>query len=438
MNAESISRYRDDFMRLEAQLAGSALPDVPHARRAALDRFTGSGFPTTAQEDWKYTNVATLAKRAFKSVPGSSDGVSARLVDRLALDDAHLLVYVNGHYASFLSRVTRLPPGVQVRSLAAALSDSDELRVAFSIDDARESGFAALNTALWMDGAYIDLAPGVALEPAIHLLFINTETELAMHTRNVIHAGAGARVTIIEHYSGTDDGAYFTNARTRIVLDDGAMIEHYKLQQEGVRAFHIAGIDARQRAGSRFASHSFALGAQLSRNDINTCFDAQGCTAVLNGLYIANGRRHVDHHTCIDHAQPCGISRENYKGVLDGAARAVFNGKIIVRPDAQKSDAHQSNRNLLLSESAEIDTKPQLEIYADDVKCSHGTTVGQPDENQLFYLRSRGVEAVAARRILVHAFAAEITNQVTVPALRDRLEHLLHERLSGNGNEYSQ
>ncbi|MGH8806728.1 MAG: Fe-S cluster assembly protein SufD [Noviherbaspirillum sp.] len=443
MNAESISRYRDDFMRLEAQLAGAALPSVQHARRAALDRFIASGFPTIAQEDWKYTNVASLAKRAFKSMPGSPDGVSERLVERFALDDAYLLVYVNGRYAPSLSHVTGLPPGVQVHSLVAALDDSDDLQALLADDDATtENGFAALNAALWMDGAYIDLAPGAALDRAVHLLFISTEAELATHPRNIIHAGAGARAAVIEHYAGTGDNAYFTNARTQIVLDDGAVIEHYKLQQEGGRAFHIADIDARQGADSRFTSHSVALGALLSRNDINTRFDAQGCRATLNGLYMATGRMHVDHHTCIDHAQPRGISRENYKGVLDGAARAVFNGKVIVRPDAQKSDAYQSNRNLLLSEGAEIDTKPQLEIYADDVKCSHGATVGQLDESQLFYLRSRGVDAAAARQLLVHAFAAEIIDQIAIPALRDRLEQVVNDslarRLSGSGNEYGQ
>jgi Fe-S cluster assembly protein SufD len=436
MNTESITRYRDDFAQLESQLPGANLPWLQQARRGALDRFSEAGFPTTAREDWKYTNVGMIGKRAFKSAPQSANGVSAREVDDIVSGEDHVLVFINGRYTPALSRLVSLPQGATVLNLAAALGGHSDSLEALLDDDSQENdndnGFTALNAAMWTDGAYIDLGPGIMLEQPIHLLFIGTEADLAIHPRNIIHASAGAGATIVEHYIGSGhnaDNAYFTNATTRIVADSRAAIEHYKVQQESGRAFHIASIDTQQAQDSRFTSHSFALGALLSRNDIGTRFNAEGCTAVLNGLYMANGRRHVDHHTSIDHAQPRGTSRELYKGVLDGAARAVFNGKVIVRPNAQKTDARQSNRNLLLSENAEIDTKPQLEIYADDVKCSHGATVGQLDENQLFYLRCRGLPETAARNLLTYAFAEEIIGQVGIAPLRARLERLLIDRL---------
>jgi Fe-S cluster assembly protein SufD len=432
MNAESNSRYREEFARLEPQLAGAELPWLRLSRRASLDRFGELGFPTTRDEAWKYTNVATIEKRPFRHVPASLDGASAAKVNELVLTGSRLLVFVNGRYAPGLSRIGALPAGALIGSLAAALADdAGRLEPLLASDvESFATGFEALNAAFWADGAYLDLASGVAIEEPVHLLFIATEADLETHPRNVIQAAAGSRVSIIEHYVGSDSAAYFTNAVTRIVAGQNAVVEHYKLQEEAGRAFHIAGLHAQQGPASQFTSHSFALGGALSRNEISTRFDAEGCLATLNGLYMAGGRQHVDHQTCIDHARPRGTSREVYKGVLDGAARAVFNGKIVVRPDAQKTDAHQSNRNLLLSEHAEVDTKPQLEIYADDVKCSHGATVGQLDESQIFYLRARGVDEAAARSLLTFAFAEEIVRRADIAPLRTRLEALLINRLA--------
>ena len=431
MNVESQDRYHEEFARLETRLAGADQPWLRRARRAAFERFAELGFPTTRHEDWKYTSVAAIERRPFAPVPQSLDGVGAARVNELALSDSHLLVFVNGRYSPGFSRVRSLPSGVRIGSLAAALAEhADRLEPLLGGDsDLFANGFAALNAAFWADGAYIDLAPGTVIEEPVHLLFVTTEADLQAHPRNIVQAGASSRVSIIEHYVGLDSIAYFTNASTRIIADRGAVVEHHKLQQEAGRAFHIAGIHALQGQDSRFTSHSFALGGALSRNDITTRLDAEGCEATLNGLYMADGRQHMDHHTCIDHAKPRGVSREFYKGVLNGAARAVFNGKVIVHPDAQKTDAHQANRNLLLSEDAEVDTKPQLEIYADDVKCSHGATVGQLDENQIFYLRSRGVDEPAARSLLTYAFAEEIVNRAGVAPLRARLTELLINRL---------
>jgi Fe-S cluster assembly protein SufD len=431
MNVAVHSHYRDQFARLEPQLAGANLPWLRNARREAFDRFAELGFPTTRHEDWKYTNVASIEKRAFMS-PAASNGVDAAQVNALALAGAHRLVFVNSRYDAALSRVRLLPAGVTLRNLAKALvNDADRLEPLLAEDiGALATGFDALNAAFWADGAYIDVATGTAIDEPIHLLFISTQADAGIHVRTMIRCGAGSRVTVVEHYVGLGDIVALTNASTRIEVEQGAQIEHCKLQQESRRAFHVGVIHAQQGQGSRFTSCSFALGAALSRNDITTRFDAEGCDATLNGLYMADGRQHVDHHTCIDHAKPRGVSRELYKGVLDGAARAVFNGKVIVRPDAQQTDAHQSNRNLLLSEGAEVDTKPQLEIFADDVKCSHGATVGQLDEDQIFYLRSRGVDDHVARRLLTHAFAEEIVSRCGIAPLRDRLQGILSDRVA--------
>jgi len=431
MNTATRDLYREQFAQLESRRAGAGLPWLQRTRAVAFERFAELGFPTLRDEDWKYTSVATLEKRAFKFVPESLNGVRADQVAPLALGDSHLLVFVNGRHAPGLSRLGRLPSGADVGSLAQALAKRPDRFEALLTRDAEAlvTGFTALNAAFWADGATIDLAAGCVVEKPIHLLFITTDADLAVHPRNIIRAGAGSQVEIIEHYVGLNDAAYFTNAVTHIEVDTSAAVIHTKLQQEGLRGYHIADIRADQERDSRFTSQSFALGGLLSRNDIATRLDAQGCEATLIGLYMANGRQHMDHHTLIDHARPRGTSREFYKGVLDGAARAVFNGKVIVRPDAQQTDAHQSNRNLLLSEHAEVDTKPQLEIYADDVKCSHGATVGQLDAEQIYYLRSRGMDDAAARALLTFAFAEDVATRVSCVPLRSRLEQLLRGRL---------
>jgi Fe-S cluster assembly protein SufD len=431
MNTATRDLYGEQFAHLESRHAGVGLPWLQRTRAVAFERFAELGFPTLRDEDWKYTSVAALEKRAFRLVPESLNGMSADEVASLALGDSHLLVFVNGRHAAGLSRLGRLPSGAHVGSLAQALAERPERFEALLTRDAEAlvSGFSALNAAFWADGATIDLAAGCVVEEPIQLLFITADADLAVHPRNIIRVGAGSRAEIIEHYVGVNDAVYFTNAVTHIQADANAEIIHTKLQQESLRGYHIADIRADQERDSRFTSQSFALGGLLSRNDIATRLDAEGCEATLIGLYMASGRQHMDHHTLIDHARPRGTSREFYKGVLDGAARAVFNGKVIVRPDAQQTDAHQSNRNLLLSDHAEVDTKPQLEIYADDVKCSHGATVGQLDAEQVYYLRSRGMDDASARALLTFAFAEDVATRVNCAPLRARLEQLLRGRL---------
>jgi Fe-S cluster assembly protein SufD len=433
MNTAARERYLAEFTRVSAALPGAQLPWLSQIRGNALERFAQTGFPTTRDEDWKYTSLATLERKSFSVMAdsGASDTTVAEWVTNLILDGhlQHLLVFHNGYYSAALSTLGRLPDGATIQSLAGALDHTPEALEPYLCDTHRQTVFGALNTAMMADGAYLHLRRATIVEEPIHLLFLATQSHTAIYPRNLIVAEPGSQATVIEHYAGIDGAEYFTNAVTQIFTSDGAAIDHYKLQQEAIEAFHVAGIHAMQDRNSHLASHSIALGASLARNDITTAFDAIGCDAMFNGLYLVRGRQHVDHHTRIDHNQANGTSREYYRGVLDGAARAVFNGKVVVHPGAQKTNAHQANHNLLLSAEAEVDTKPELEIYADDVRCTHGATVGQLDEMQLFYLRSRGFDEAMARGILVHAFAHEIIERIRVASLRSRLEQILLTRL---------
>ena len=432
MNAQVANRYAYAFDHVKPALPGAYLPWLNHAREEALTSFLDIGFPSLRDEDWKYTSVAPIEKAAFNlEQPAAGNAVDAAAIAALALHGARLLAFVDGRYAPRLTRLGDLPAGVIVTSLAETLvRDPERLRVPFGYpSDGYASGFAALNLAFMHDGAYIHLAAGAALDEPLHLLFVSTCPNQATHIRNRVVAETGSHIRIVEHHAALGAAGYFNNVVTDIVARRGATVEHYKLQEESLAAFHVAAVNAKVGQDARFVSAALAFGGALARTDIDVTLNGEGAQCVLDGLYIGDGRQHLDHHTRIDHAQPRGTSREFYKGILDGAARAVFNGKVIVRPDAQQSDAQQTNHNLLLSEQAEIDTKPQLEIWADDVKCGHGATVGQLDPDQIFYLRSRGIEDAAARWLLVLAFAGEVVDHVGLPHLRQRLDALLHARL---------
>jgi Fe-S cluster assembly protein SufD len=287
-----------------------------------------------------------------------------------------------------------------------------------------KSGFSSLNTAFMQDGAVIIVPDNMTVEIPIHIIYLTDDQAGASASgpRNLIVLGKNARATVIETYSGPDDTEYFTNSVTEVSLEAGAALDHYKLQQEGQKGFHIGSLEVWQQRDSRFYSHSISLGGKLARNDINVKLQGPGAQVILNGLYLAGGTQHIDNHTRIDHLSPHTSSKENYRGVLSGRARGVFNGKVIVHKDAQKTDAHQSNANLLLSSEAEVDTKPELEIYADDVKCSHGATVGQLDENMLFYLQSRAIPEDLAHSLLTFAFAEDVISRIQLAPVRRRLE----------------
>lgn len=429
--ATQLDHYRNEFAALGSQLPGLGLNWIEKTRQGAFERFAQLGFPDPRDENWKYTRVTPIEKRAFRSVPKSCVGLIPEDIEHFFFGTlpCHKLVFVNGQYTPQLSKLGALPGGVSVSSLAKALTD-DPTRLEPYLAryaDAGAHGFTALNTAFMADGAFLYFPRDTVLEYPVHMLFVATtqDEELFVHPRNLVVAEQGSEATVIESYVSLGGSGYFTNALTEVVVGENASVNHYKLQQEHLSAFHIATLQVQQKRDSRFTSHSTSFGGALVRNDINAVIDAEGAQCALNGLYMAGGRQHVDYHTRIDHTKPFGTSREHYKGILSGRARGVFNGLTHVHPGAQKTDASQSNDNLLLSRDAEVDTKPQLEIYADDVKCSHGATVGQLDEDMIFYLRARGIEAQAARGLLTYGFAQDVVDRMHLAAVRNAVEEVL-------------
>jgi Fe-S cluster assembly protein SufD len=347
----------------------------------------------------------------------------------------HRLTFVNGRYAPQLSQDWRLPNGVTLGSLAEHIANGSELVQEhlgrYAVRTA-PSPFTDLNTAFLQDGVFLHVPNGIEIEAPIHLLFLSQPSEGAVvsHPRNLIIVGSSSRVTLIEHYASTHGGEYFTNTVTEIVAGKNANIDHYKLQLESEAAFHVSTTQVQQERDVHFASHMFDFGGRLVRNNSNAVMGGENIECTLNGLYLIDRQQHVDNHTVMDHAQPHCNSYEVYTGVLSGSSRGVFNGKIFVRRDAQKTDAKQSNRNLLLSNDALVNTKPQLEIFADDVRCTHGATIGQLDEDAEFYLRARGISKENARGLLVYAFASDVLNGVNIEPLREFLEGQIFSRLS--------
>jgi len=406
-------------------------------REQAIARFGALGFPSTREEEWRFTSVAPIAERAFQPGPDGAARVSeADLAPvRFGEPGAHRLVFVNGRHAPGLSVTGRWPAGVEVTDVAAALA-ADPARLDGHL--ARLAGFdvrpfVALNTALFGAGALVVVPDGVVVEEPIHLLFVAAADggPTVSYPRVLVLAGANSQVRLVESYAGAGEGETFTNAVTEIVVGENAVVDHYKVQREAAAGYHIGSMFLRMSRSATFSSHSIALGAALARNDVEAVLDGEGGECTLNGLYLVDGRRLVDNHTLIDHAQPHCDSHEVYKGILSGQARGVFNGKIIVRPDAQKTDAKQTNRALLLSDDAQINTKPQLEIFADDVKCTHGAAVGQLDDDAIFYLRSRGLDFDQARTLLIQAFAGDILRRIRVEPLREQLEAEMLRQLPG-------
>jgi Fe-S cluster assembly protein SufD len=434
MASDHSLHFIDQFSRQRDSLPGQQWPWLRHLREEALAAFLAGGFPNQRQEEWKYTSVAAIAQSRFSLAPSLDAELEQRIASQLstlALPGTRRLVFIDGRYAPACSDLGPLPAGVTITSLAACLEQpSVPLHAWLEPQAPYASAFAALNTACLADGAYIELAAGTVLAEPLHLLFIAASDERVTHSRTLLRAAEGSRACLIEQHVALGARRYFSNVATDLLLGPGVQIEHHKLQNESVEAFHIAATRADLAADSHLLSTAFAFGSALARTDLNVELNGIGASCSLDGLYLADGHRHLDQHTRIDHRRPRGTSRELYKGVLAGAGRAVFNGKVIVQPAAQQSDAAQSNRNLLLSAQAEIDTKPQLEIWADDVKCSHGATVGQLDDEQIFYLRSRGIDEAAAQALLTYAFAAEMTARLGLAPLRSRLDALLRARLA--------
>ncbi|MDS1141662.1 Fe-S cluster assembly protein SufD [Pusillimonas sp. SM2304] len=415
----TVQTWVADFAAREQGLTGAGIPWLAAMRKRAIERFADEGWPTTKHESWRHTSLASLEQQQF--LPAAQSSV-ADLASRIKAGEAgHWLVFVDGRFAPDLSDIGVLPPGAQVLPLSGALADSPESVQGLFGAETQGASTVALNLALASDGAVIRLERGVALEKPVHIVFIAASQQAASFPRNLIQAGAASQAVIVEHYVGQGSGASLTNAVTRAELAADAHITHLKLQQEDEQAFHLGTIDVVQAKSSVYNSHSMSFGARLARHDIATDFTGDHCETLLNGLYYVNGRRHVDHHTLIGHSRPHGVSREYYRGILADTARGVFGGRILVAPGADKTDAVQRSDSLLLSRMAKADARPELEIYADDVKCAHGATVGQIDENSLFYLRTRGLDEASARRVLTYAFAAEAVSRIEPEALRRRV-----------------
>jgi Fe-S cluster assembly protein SufD len=421
---------------LEKKKAGQEPIWLARIRESAAARFEELDFPTTRDEEWKYTSLAPLLKSPFQScLERDWRRVTAHELEAFTFAESRpsQLVFLNGLFAPELSSTSAIAEGILVSNLAAAVASNETLlrdHLATWADYDRQI-FTALNTASIDDGAIIYLPEGSLVETPIHLLFISSagDVPLVTHPRTLFVAGRGARATLIESYASLASDTYFTNAVTELVLNEGAVVEHYRLQEESHRAFHIATTQVHQARASRYSSCAISLGSELARHNLNLVLEEENTESSIDGLYVVNGHQHVDNHTAIDHLKPHGTSRQLYKGILDEQATAVFNGKVFVREGALLTDARQMNKNLLLSSEATVNTKPQLEIFADDVKCAHGATVGQLEEEELFYLMSRGLQPERARALLTYGFAEEVISKIKLRSVRQRLDRIVMEKL---------
>lgn len=421
--AENKDRFLKQFEQFDRTIAA---PKYQPLRQSARGRFRALPLPTPRTEDWRFTSIAPLLKESFE-LPAAA-AVDAALLPAPSAADALRLVFVNGRFAANVSHVGNLPNGIAIGSLADAPDAAS--RALGRVAEFHDQVFTALNTGLLSDGAYVIVPDGQALDRPIEVIYAAhpANRPTAIYPRTLVLLGKGARATIIERYMPMSAGTYFANAVTEVVVGEDAVLDHVKLQQEAASAYHVANTQFVLSTRSRLTTHTVTLGSAWSRNEVRVRFDGERAEATVNGLYLGANRQHLDHQTILDHAVPHCASHELYKGILDGHAHGVFNGKIFVRKDAQKTDAKQTNKVLLLSDDATIDTKPQLEIFADDVKCTHGATVGQLDAEQLFYLRSRGLSQEAARALLTFAFANDVVGRIPVEALRDELEQVIIKR----------
>ncbi len=425
--------YLTQFDEFEKSLNGEKSSDIHKVRKDAISKFAEITFPTQKDEEWKYTNISSLLKHNFSSaavkVNVSSETINKFLFDKM---EHSLLVFVNGNFSPELSKLIDIPKGVVIGSLAEALKYNNPVVKKHLGKYAKNENyfFTALSSAFTKDGAFIYVPDGKVIEDPIHIIFITKSgnEKILSQSRNLFVAGKNSQVTIIEHYVSDEDSIYFTNSVTEIVADENAIVDHIKLQEESNKAFHIARMEVDQERSSNFSSHLISHGAEISRNDFNARFNDEGGECMLNGLFMIGDEQLFDAHTMIDHAKPHCNSHEHYKGILQDKSKGVFNGKVMVRQDAQKTNAFQQNNTILLSNDAVMNTKPQLEIFADDVKCSHGATIGKLNDEAKFYLKSRGIGEDAATAILIHAFASDVITSIKIPALRDYLEEIITKR----------
>ena len=445
--------YLDRFATMRAELPGAGLPWLDAWRARAIERFAEHGFPGPRLEEWRFTNLSKLAETVFEPFPSAANGISREDLGGYRLEDGsdHLLVFVNGRLRPDLSSPGAPGDGITVTGLSRALEDDaeaveesligagdltgEERAGAERAGEERSASLGQLNAAFMVDGAVIRVAANAQPERPVHLIFLAhpNKEPAGMHLRNIIHAGEGAKLTVIESYAGLADGPYWTNAVTHVTAEKGAAIQHFKFQAEGAGAFHIAVTDVDLHQDASYTNFVMSLGGILARNEIRARYTGEGVHCALKGVSLARGRQHVDTTTSVDHLMASGVTDETYKGIVDDRAHSVFRGKIRVAPGAQKTNAYQLNQNLLLSDRAQADSKPELEIFADDVKCGHGSTVGDIDAEALFYLRARGLEERDARTLLIEAFLGQLIDDIEIAPVRAMARKAFTGWLAGLG-----
>jgi Fe-S cluster assembly protein SufD len=432
MSQDKIKKwYLENFQEFEKVIGDDSF--IP-MRKNASSEFESSDFPTKKDEEWKYTNITPILKNEFVPSPLSKADPSTINIDEFKIPnlDSHQLVFINGIYKSELSSIGPLEENVIIDSFYNQVkTNSDFLKEHLSNKETVNNSFNLLNNSFTYDGLVVFIPKNKVIEKPIHVLNIavNGEQKPLIQPRNLIVAEENAQAKIITEYIGKDDSQYFTNILTDISISENANVTFYKIQNETNSAYHIDRTEIQQKDSSVFNHFSLSFGAKIARNDINTKLDGENIELHLYGLYLGNEEQHIDHHTFIDHAKPNCESNELYKGILDDKAKGVFSGKILVNQIAQKTNAFQSNKSVLLSDDASIDTKPQLEIYADDVKCSHGATVGKLDEQAFFYIRSRGVPEESARSMLIRAFVDDVVSEIKIEPLKEKVNHTIFEHL---------
>jgi Fe-S cluster assembly protein SufD len=436
-NKTDINKYYiSQFDEFEKSLNGEKTSEFHQVRKEALSNFGKLSVPTQKDEEWKHTNLSPLLKHNFSTLV-HKENVSSEVITNFLFDKAEhsLLVFVNGIFSPELSMLIEIPKGVVIGSLAESIKNNHPIVKKYLGKYAKDENlfFTTLNTAFTKDGAFVYIPDSKVIENPIHIIFY-TKTgseKIITQPRNLFVAGKNSQVTIIEHYISDQENIYFTNAVTEIVADQNAIVDHIKLQEESKKSFHISRMEVDQERSSNFSSHLISHGAEISRNDFNVRFNDEGSECILNGLFMIDDEQLFDAHTMIDHAKPLCNSHEHYKGILQDKSKGVFNGKVMVRRDAQKTNAFQENNTILLSDDAVINTKPQLEIFADDVKCSHGATIGKLNDEAKFYLKSRGIGEKSAMAILINAFAIDVITSIKIPSVRNYLENIIAKQFIG-------
>lgn len=433
---ENINQYIEQFETFEKTLNGELKTPLHEIRRGAIEQFSKLGFPKTKDEEWRFTNIQPIIKTKFKPRFNQKiETITKEQIDKVIIKGITetRLIFINGYYSDEYSINYLTNKSVKVGCLSEILQNDFKLirDDITHISNYDKNVFTSLNTSFIHDGAYIFVPDNTILDEPIYIVYISSEdqTPFITHPRNLIIVGQHSKVSVVEHFVHLSDNVYFNNAVTEIAAGENSIIEHTKLQNESTKAYHIGTTYINQSAGSKVTQNSIMIGGAIVRNNVISIIDDEGVECTLNGLSLATGQQLIDNHTTIDHSKPHCASHELYKAILDGKSKGVFNGKIYVRKDAQKTDAKQTNKTLLLSDESAMDTKPQLEIFADDVKCTHGAAIGYLDSDALFYLRSRGISEEIARDLLTYAFANDIIERLCCEQIREYLYQILHSRL---------